>query len=77
MPEDEMAEWHHQLDAHELEQVLGVGNEWGRLACCFPWGHKELDTSEWLNRTEIDFTQNSKQNNHHGLKTGQLLASSL
>ena len=23
---DEMAGWHHQLDAHEFEQVLGVGD---------------------------------------------------
>ena len=21
----------------------------GSLACCSPWGHKELDTTEWLN----------------------------
>ena len=25
MPEDEMVGWHHQLDGHEFEQVLGVG----------------------------------------------------
>ena len=24
----------------------------GSLACCSPWGHKESDTSEWLNWTE-------------------------
>ena len=23
-----------------------------REACCSPWGHKELDTSEWLNWTD-------------------------
>ena len=25
--EDEMVEWHHQLDGHEFEQALGVGDE--------------------------------------------------
>ena len=25
----------------------------GGLACCSPWGHKELDTTEWLNWTEL------------------------
>ena len=40
--EDEIVGWHHQLDGHEFEQVPGVGDEQGRLACCTPWGHKEL-----------------------------------
>ena len=26
-----------------------------REACCSPWGHKELDTTEWLNRTEYQW----------------------
>ena len=29
-----------------------VMEQWG-LACCSPWGHKELDTTEWLNWTEL------------------------
>ena len=32
-----------------FEQAPGVGNGQGSLACCSPWGHKELDTTEWLN----------------------------
>ena len=44
-----MAEWHHLLDQHELEWTPGVGDEQGGLACCDSWGHKELDTTEWLN----------------------------
>ena len=28
-----------------------VGDGQGSLACCSPWGHKELDTTEWLNWT--------------------------
>ena len=43
MTEDEMVEWHHPLNGNEFEQALGVGDGQGRLACCSPWGHKELD----------------------------------
>ena len=41
--EDEMARWHHQLDGHEFEQTLGVGEGRGSLACCSPWNRRELD----------------------------------
>ena len=37
---------HHQFDAHEFEQDPGVGDGQGSLACCSPWGRKELDTTE-------------------------------
>ena len=47
--EDEMVGWHHQLDAHEFEQSLGVGDGQGSLVCCSPWGHKKSDTTERLN----------------------------
>ena len=46
MTEDAMVGWHHQLNGHEFEQALGVGEGQGSLACCSPWGHKELDTTE-------------------------------
>ena len=36
---------HHQLNGQEFEQVLGDGKGQGSLACCSPWGHKELDTA--------------------------------
>ena len=45
--------WHHRLDRHEFEQALGVGDGQGSLACCSPWGQKELDTTERLNWTEV------------------------
>ena len=32
-----------------LGQTLGDGEGQGGLACCNPWGHKELDTTERLN----------------------------
>ena len=49
MTDDEMIGWHHQLNGHEFEQAPGVGNGQGSLACCSPWVHKELDTTERLN----------------------------
>ena len=49
MIEDEMVGWHHQLDGHEFEQALGIGDGQGSLVCCNPWGHNELDTTEQLN----------------------------
>ena len=53
MTEDEMVGWHHRLDEHEFEQALGVGDGQWSLACCSPWGCKELDTTEWLNWSEL------------------------
>ena len=50
--EDEMVGWHHQLNEHEFEWTLGVGDRQGGLACCSPWGCKESDTTERLNSTE-------------------------
>ena len=47
--EDEMVGWHHRLNGHEFEQAPGVGDGQGGLACCSPWGCKELDTTEQLN----------------------------
>ena len=49
MTEDEMVEWHHHLDRHEFEQVLGVDDGQERLLCCNPLGPKESDTTEPLN----------------------------
>ena len=46
MTEDETVGWHHQLEGHEFEQALVVGDGQGSLVCCSPWHHKELDTTE-------------------------------
>ena len=39
-----MVGWHHQLNGLKFEQTLGDNEGQGNLACCSPWGHKELDT---------------------------------
>ena len=55
MTEDEMVGWHHQLNGPEFEQTPGVGDKQESLACCSPWGHKELDTIEQMNWTDFLF----------------------
>ena len=51
MTADEMVGWHHQLNGHESEQSPGDGDGQGSLVCSSPWGPKELDTTERLNKT--------------------------
>ena len=53
MTEDEMAGWHHWPDGRESEWTPGVGDGQGDMACCNSWGCKDLDTTEWLNWTEL------------------------
>ena len=45
---DEFFGWHHELNGHEFEQILGNREGQGSLACCSPWGRKELDMTEQL-----------------------------
>ena len=45
MTEDEMVVWRHGLNGHGLGWTPGVGDVQGGLACCSPWGRKELDTT--------------------------------
>ena len=52
--EDEMVGWHHRLNRHECEQALGVGDGQGSLASM---GRKELDTTEQLNWTELNWNK--------------------
>ena len=53
-----MAGWHHRLNGHESEQPPGVGDGQGRLVCCSPCGHKELDSAERLDWTELNCSVN-------------------
>ena len=52
--EDEMAGWHHWLDGRESEWTPGASDGQGGLVCCDSWGHKESDTIEQLNWTELN-----------------------
>ena len=63
MTEDEMVEWHHCLGGHEFEQALGLDDGQGSLACCSPWGHKELDMTDCPNNSKY-------QDYHYLIETG-------
>ena len=41
-----MVGWHYELNGHEFEQTPRDSERLESLACCSPWGHKELDTTE-------------------------------
>ena len=41
--ESEMVGWHLWLNGHEFEQTPGNIERQGNLACCSPWGPKDLD----------------------------------
>ena len=56
-----MVGWHHRVEGHEFEQAPGVGDGQGSLVSCSPWGHKESDRTEGLN----------KNNNEQGLTIPQ------
>ena len=53
MTEEEIVGWYHRLSGHEFESSPGVGDGQWSLVCCSPWGHKESDTTERLNWTEL------------------------
>ena len=48
-----MIGWHHQLNGHEFEQAPRDSEGQGSLACCSPWGRKESDTTERLNKNYL------------------------
>ena len=54
MTKDEIVGWHHQLNRHGFGWTLGVGDGQGGLECCGSCGRKKLDTTEWLNWTELN-----------------------
>ena len=59
--EGEMVGWHHWLDGHGFGWTLGVGDGQGGLARWSSWGHKESDTTERLNWTELKPSENKSQ----------------
>ena len=47
--EDEIVEWHHRLNGHEFEQILGDGEGQGSLAC---YSHKSwTGLKDWKTTT--------------------------
>ena len=54
MTKDEMVGRHHRLSGHGFVWTLGIGDGQGGLTCCGSWGHKELDTTERPNWTELN-----------------------
>ena len=55
--EDKMFGSHHWLDGHGFGWTLGVGDRQGGLVCCGLRSCKVLDTTEWLNWTELKISQ--------------------
>ena len=53
MTEGEMVGWHRWLNGHEFERAPEIGDGQGGLACCSPWGHKELDVAGRLNWADV------------------------
>ena len=53
MTKDKMVGWHHQLNGYESEQTPEDGDGQGSLACCCPFGCKESDTAERLNKLVV------------------------
>ena len=64
--EDEMAGWHHGCSGHEFEQAPGVDDGQGGLACCSPWGRKDLNTTKWLNWTEWEYLREGGEEGDRG-----------
>ena len=71
-----MVGWHHWINGHECEQALGAGDGQRGLACCSPWGHKELDTTEQLKNSSKILPLNhfppAARNSHSMLKMPNL-----
>ena len=63
--EEEMIRQHHQINGHEFEQTPGDSEGQESLACCNPWGCKELDMTEQVNN-------NKAVNSNTSLLSGEL-----
>ena len=46
MIKDEMVGWHHQLNGHEFDLALGVGDGQGSMVFCSTWGRRESNITE-------------------------------
>ena len=59
---------HYRLSEHEFEQTLDSEGQ-GSLACCSPWGCKELDTAEQLSNNK--WAQMIPEPSNSGRKRGR------
>ena len=61
---DSGKDWGQEEKGTTEDEMLGwpVGDGQGGLACCDPWGHKELDMTEQLNWTEVITYHSSAEN---------------
>ena len=50
---DDRVGWHHQLNAPKCEKIPGDSEGQGSLACCSPYGCKELDITKQLTNKYI------------------------
>ena len=57
MTEDEIIGWHHGLNGQKFMQAPGDGEGQGSLVCCRPQHHKEVDMTEWLQKTAFFMVQ--------------------
>ena len=64
-----MVGWCHQLNGHEFEQIQGDSEGKRSLACCSPWGRKELDMTEKINNktTHVRFGMWTRKRSHYSL----------
>ena len=62
--EDVMAGWHHRLNGREFGWTPGVVDGHRVLVCWDSWGHKELDMTEWLNWTELNWREERRRCNY-------------
>ena len=47
-----MVAWHHFINEHDFEQVLGDEVVQGSLTYCSLWGHKKLGVTEQLKKNK-------------------------
>ena len=55
--------WLDGINGHGFRWTPGVGDGQGGLACCGSWGHREPDTTERLNWTELKIYRRRVSNN--------------
>ena len=53
MTEDELVGWSSQPNGHEFAQTIGGSEGQGSLVCSSPWGCKESDMTEQLNKQQM------------------------